>query len=110
RYAAAGDAGVIAPDVAGGADDRDVAQGLVLLMRSRMAATVSAGASCGTLWPTPASMRRSYPPVNWRTLPSRSEAGPTPSALPCRLMVGTAILGCAASFASIPAMAGSPGA
>src|SRR5437660_61903 len=48
-----------AADVAGGADDRDVAQALVPFMRSRMAATVSTGASCGTLWPMRASMRRS---------------------------------------------------
>ena len=47
-----------AADVARGANDRDV-HVLVLIMRSRMAATVSDGASCGTLWPMRASMRRS---------------------------------------------------
>src|SRR5258707_5964818 len=48
-----------AADIPGGADQGDVAHLLVPFMRSPNAATVAAGASCGTLWPIPGSTRRS---------------------------------------------------
>src|SRR5713101_4725972 len=99
-----------AADVAGGADQGDVGHLLVPFMRSRSAATVAAGASCGTLWPIPGSKRRSKGPLKNLAWASFSETGLMPSWPPCRLMVGTVILGWSASRASTAARAGSPGA
>src|SRR5436190_7540456 len=98
-----------AANSAGGTDQDDI-HSLVPIMRSRIAATVSVGASCGTLWPTFGIRRRSYGPVNFFALRSINDAGPTPSASPCKLMVGTPIAGWACSLASMPSSAGSPGA
>ena len=84
-----------AADFAGGADQDDV-HAFGSFMRSRIAATVSVGASCGTLWPT---FGHQAALVGAGELAAHCDrcrgAGPTPSASPCRLIVGTAIVGCA---------------
>ena len=76
------------------------------LSRSRTAPANASGASCGTLWPTPLRMRCSYGPVKWARSSGERSAGPKPPSSPSRLIVGTVIVGCAASSSSIGSSVG----
>ena len=77
---------------------------------SRIASATAFGVSRGGLCPILGKTRRSNGPA--KNLPWCADAcgGCTPSASPCKAIVGTAIWGCGARRCSMASTAGSPGA